>query len=228
MSNKKTKSAAPHSAALSNLLSDIYDLIRTYLVISEAQCVVIALWVVHTYYIDAFDRTPYLHISSAEKRSGKTLLLEILALLVHDPWLTSNASTAAIARKIASARPTVLVDEADTFLRGTGERAELLRGVLNAGFAKNGTYSRVGSAGEVVDLSVFCAKVIAGLECLPDTVADRSIPIKMKRATVEERRRRYDRHEVEHVAGGLRAQLLAHTEGSPPAFVRPATYRAAQ
>jgi hypothetical protein len=148
--------------------------------------------------------------------------LEILALLVHNPWFTSNASTAAIARKIASAMPTVLMDEADTFLPGTGERTELLRGVLNAGFAKNGTYSRVGSAGEVVDLSVFCAKVIAGLECLPDTVADRSIPIKMKRATAEERRRRYDRREVEHVASGLRAQLLAHTEGSPPAFVRPA------
>jgi hypothetical protein len=222
MSNKKTKSGAAHSAALFNLLSALYDLIRTYLVISEAQCVVIALWVVHTYYIDAFDRTPYLHISSAEKRSGKTLLLEILALLVYNPWFTSNASTAAIARKIASAMPTVLIDEADTFLLGTGERAELLRGVLNAGFAKSGTYSRVCGAGEVVDLSVFCAKVIAGLECLPDTVADRSIPVKMKRATVEERRRRYDRHEVEHVTSGLRAQLLAHTEGSPPAFVRPA------
>ena len=222
MSNKKTKSAAPHSAALAGLLSAIYDLIRTYLVISDAQCIVIAIWALHTYYVDAFDRTPYLHISSAEKRSGKTLLLEILALLVYNPWFTSNASTAAIARKIASARPTVLIDEADTFLLGTGERADLLRGILNAGFAKNGTYSRVCSGGEVVDLSVFSAKVIAGLECLPDTVADRSIPIKMKRATVEEQRRRYDRHEVEHVASGLRAQLLAHTEGSPPGFLRPA------
>jgi hypothetical protein len=222
MSNKKTKSAASHSAALSNLLSDSYDLVRTYLVISEAQCVIIALWVVHTYYIDAFDRTPYLHISSAEKRSGKTLLLEILAQLVYNPWFTSNASTAAIARKIAGARPTVLIDESDTFLLGTGERADLLRGILNAGFAKNGTYSRVCSGGEVVDLSVFSAKVIAGLESLPDTVADRSIPIKMKRATVEEQRRRYDRHEVEHVASGLRVQLLTHTEGSAPAFLRPA------
>ena len=222
MTNKKTKAAASPSGALSNLLSAIYDLIRTYLVISDAQCIVIAIWALHTYYVDAFDRTPYLHISSAEKRSGKTLLLEILALLVYNPWFTSNASTAAIARKIASARPTVLIDEADTFLLGTGERADLLRGILNAGFAKNGTYSRVCSGGEVVDLSVFSAKVIAGLECLPDTVADRSIPIKMKRATVEEQRRRYDRHEVEHVASGLRAQLLAHTEGSPPGFLRPA------
>lgn len=142
MSKKKAKSAAPHSGALSNLVSAICDLVRTYLVISEAQCVVIALWVIHTYYIDALDRTPYLHISSAEKRSGKTLLLEILAQLVYSPWFTSNASTAAIARKIASARPTVLIDEADTFLLGTGERADLLRGILNAGFAKNGTVLR--------------------------------------------------------------------------------------
>lgn len=221
MSKKKTKSDVPQSATLSDLLSAICDLVCTYLVISEAQAVVIALWVVHTYYIDAFDRTPYLHISSAEKRSGKTLLLEILAVLVYNPWFTSNASTAAIARKIASVRPTVLIDEADTFLLGNGERAELLRGILNAGFAKNGIYSRVSSGGEVVDLSVFCAKVIAGLESLPDTVADRSIPIKMKRATVEERRRRYDRHEVEHVAIGLRREILATTQGPPPAFVRP-------
>jgi hypothetical protein len=218
MSSSRTKSTAPNSARLSGLLSAIANLIRTYLVISEAQSIVIALWVVHTYHIDAFERTPYLHISSAEKRSGKTLLLEILSLLVYNPWFTSNASTAAVARKIASAKPTALIDEADTFLLGTSERTELLRGILNAGFAKNGTCSRVSGAGDVVDLNVFCPKAIAGLEWLPDTIADRSIPIKMKRATVEERRCRYDRRTAEDVANGLRKQLQASAEGPCPGF----------
>jgi hypothetical protein len=221
MSNNKKKSAAPNSAVLSDLLSAIADLVRTYLVVSEAQCIVIALWVVHTYCIEAFDRTPYLHISSAEKRSGKTLLLEILALLAYKPWFTSNASTAAVARKIAFATPTALIDEADTFLLGASERAELLRGILNAGYAKNGTYSRVSSAGDVVDIQVFCPKAIAGLQSLPDTIADRSIPIKLKRATAEERRCRFDRREAERVANDLRKQVEAYSEKFIRAFTRP-------
>ncbi|HXY11265.1 MAG TPA: hypothetical protein VEI52_25755 [Terriglobales bacterium] len=175
MSNKKThgstESAAPDSAVLSGLLSAIADLLHTYLVITEAQCVVMALWVVHTHCIEAFDRTPYLHISSAEKRSGKTLLLEVLALLVHKPWLTSNASTAALVRKIGTSKPTVLIDEADTFVQGTSERAELLRGILNAGYARGGTYSRVSTSGNVVDIKVFGPKAFAGLQSQPDTVA---------------------------------------------------------
>jgi len=81
---------------LSDLLFQVAGFLRCYLAISAAQGYVLAAWVFHTHAIEAADRTPYLNISSPQKRSGKTLLLELLAPLVRQPWFTSNATTAAL------------------------------------------------------------------------------------------------------------------------------------
>ncbi len=207
-----TPPPVPDGAILSDVLLEIAGLLQSFLAISEAQRDVLALWTVHTHFIDACDRTPYLHISSPEKRSGKTLLLELLAFVVKKPWFTSNATSAALARKIADpdGKPTALVDEADTFLTGEGERVDMLRGILNAGYARSGTFSRCvgqGTALHVEDLHVFGAKAIAGLRELPDTVSDRSIPVRMKRALPGEVARRFYRREVEPIAIALRMRI---------------------
>ena len=70
------------------LLDDLVAFIRRYVVATDAQVEAIALWLMHTHTIDAADATPYLSITSAEKRSGKTRLLETLELLAARPWLT--------------------------------------------------------------------------------------------------------------------------------------------
>ena len=64
------------------VLGGLVAFIRRYIALSYVQAVMVALWVMHTHAIDAADCTPYLHIKSAEKWSGKTRLLEVLALLV--------------------------------------------------------------------------------------------------------------------------------------------------
>ncbi len=197
-------------AMLSDLLFAIGGFLNSYLSISTAQTHVLAVWVFHTHVIDAADRTPYLHISSPEKRCGKTLLLDLLALLTCRAWFTSNATTAALARKIAEQKPTVLLDEADTMLSGEGERVETLRGILNAGYARGGTFTRCvgeGSRQTPTDFEVFTAKAIAGLRALPDTVADRSISIRMKRALPGEIRQRFYRREAEPIATTLKARI---------------------
>jgi hypothetical protein len=202
--------AAQARAALADLLFEVGGFLRSYLAISTAQTHVISAWVFHTYAIDAADRTPYLHISSPEKRSGKTLLLELLALLVRAPWFSSNATTAALARKISEDKPTVLLDEADVMLGGEGERVETLRGILNAGYARGGTFTRCvgeGSRQVPTDFEVFTAKAIAGLRDLPDTIADRSIPVRMKRAFPGEIRKRFYRREAEEIATALRQRI---------------------
>ncbi len=199
-------------AMLADLLFAIGGFLSSYLAISTTQTHVLAVWVFHTHTIDACDRTPYLHIRSPEKRCGKSLLLDLLKLLVWNPWRTSNASPAAIPRKISGSRPTALFDEADTYLRSEDERGETLRGVLDAGFERGGAYSRcVGqdAALKVEDFDVFCPKAIAGLRDLPDTIADRSIPIKMKRALAGEIRKRFYRREVEPTAAKLRERIEA-------------------
>ena len=128
--------------------------------------------------------TPYLAITSAEKQCGKTRLLEVLDLLVSNPWLTGKVSAACLIRKIDSQKPTLLLDESDAAFNGEKEYAEVLRGVLNTGHRRGGHASCcVGQGVNITfkDFHTFCPKAIAGIGKLPDTVADRSIPIRLKR-----------------------------------------------
>src|SRR5260370_39230646 len=93
------------------LLDDIMRFIRRFVVLSSEQLVAIALWVLHTHAIAATEATPYLNITSAEKRSGKTRLLEVLELLVLNPWRTGRTTAAALVRKIDGEESTLLLDE---------------------------------------------------------------------------------------------------------------------
>jgi putative DNA primase/helicase len=85
---------------------------------------------------------------------------------------------AATFRTIETVRPTLLIDEADTFL---GENEEL-RGILNSGHRKGGHVVRtVGDDFEPRIFSTHCPVAIAQIGKLPDTLADRSVHISMKR-----------------------------------------------
>jgi hypothetical protein len=171
-------------------LDEIAAFVRRYVVLDDSQLIAVTLWVVHTHCVDALGITPYLAITSAEKESGKTRLLELLELLVAKPWLTGSATAATLARKIDYDQPTLLLDESDAAFSGDKEYAEALRGVLNTGFKARGKYSRCvgnGAALTVQDFSTFCAKAIAGIGKLPDTAESRSIRIRMKKKTTEER-----------------------------------------
>jgi hypothetical protein len=166
------------------LLEGLAAFVQRYVVLSDEQADIIALWVVHTHALDAADCTPYLSITSAEPRSGKTRLLEGTAPLVARPWLTGRVTPAVLVRKVAAETPTLLLDESDAAFKGDREYAETLRGVLNAGFRRGGVTSLcVGQGANLSyqDFPVFGAKAIAGIGKLPDTVADRSIPIKLRR-----------------------------------------------
>jgi hypothetical protein len=135
---------------------------------------VIALWITHTWILDAFDYTPYLDIRSPEKRCGKTKLLDCLELLVGKPWRAVSPSEAVLYRKIESDQPTLLLDEVDTVFSGTkNEHKEPLRALLNAGFERKAKVPRCvgqGSNYRVQEFTVFCAKAFAGIGQLPDTV----------------------------------------------------------
>ncbi len=85
------------------LLDEVMLFVRRFVVLSNEQLIAIALWVGHTHAMEAADATPYLNVTSAEKRSGKTRLLEVLELLVARPWRTGRTSAAALVRKIDDA-----------------------------------------------------------------------------------------------------------------------------
>src|SRR5207253_2536029 len=107
------------------------------------------------------------------------------ALLVREPWHTNSTSEAAMFRKIAKDAPTLLLDEIDAVFGSSSERTEPLRAILNSGNRRGVTVTRcVGKDHEVADFSVFCPKVLAGIDKgrrVPETIRDRSISIAMRR-----------------------------------------------
>jgi hypothetical protein len=112
------------------------------------------------------------------KRCGKTTLLDVLSRLVLRPLSTANVSAAAVFRVVEAYRPTLFIDEADTFLPGNDE----LRGITNSGHRKGGSVLRtVGDDHEPRAFSTYSACAIALIGRLPDTLHDRSVVIDLKR-----------------------------------------------
>ena len=124
------------------ILEDVRAFICRFVVLNEHQADAVVLWVAHTHAIDSFGCTPYLAITSPEKRSGKTRLLEVLELLSREPLSTANISDAALFRVIDARQPTLLVDEVDAVFGKRSPREEL-RGMLNAGYRRGATIAWV-------------------------------------------------------------------------------------
>ena len=165
---------------LASLLNDVEQFVRRFVVLNKHQAAVVVLWIAHTHVFDAFDCTPYLQVTSATARAGKTRLLEVMELLVARPWLTGRTTAAALVRKVDTETPTLLLDESDAAFGSEREYAEALRGILNAGFLRSGrTTLCVGQGANMTvrDFSTFGPKAIAGIGQLPGTVTDRSIQI---------------------------------------------------
>jgi hypothetical protein len=194
-----TTSGAVEAPETLQLLGEIAAFVRRYVVLSETQLTAVTLWTLHTHVFDAAETTPYLHITSAEKASGKTRLLEVLELVVARPWLTGRVTPAVLSRKVDAERPTLLLDETDATFAGDPEFGQVLRGILNSGYRRGGKSSIcVGQGASIsyVDLETFAPKALAGLGDLPDTVASRSIRIALKRKAPNENVERFRRREA--------------------------------
>jgi hypothetical protein len=191
-------------------LDDLSVFIRRFVALNYEQADACALWIAHTHAIDAADFTPYLDISSPVLRSGKTRLLEVLRLLVSKPWFTGKVSGAALVRKVHSDGPTLLLDESDAAFSSGDDYSEKLRGILNSGFERDGTYSVCvpkGNEWETRDFSTFSPKAIAGIGKLPPTIRDRAIPISLKRALRGEPRQRFRKRKVRPEGDQLRERI---------------------
>jgi hypothetical protein len=90
-------------------LGEILAFLKRYIVFPSG-----TLWVAHTWAFDAFDYTPYLHISSPVRECGKSKVFYCLKNLCAKPWLTISPSEAVLFRKISAHCPTLLLDEIDT------------------------------------------------------------------------------------------------------------------
>lgn len=111
------------------LLDEVAETIQKFIVLDAEQAHAAALWVASTWFIGVVDYAPLMLISAPEKACGKTNLLTILGRMARRPLSAANASASALFRGVELWRPTILIDEADTFFRDNAE----LHGLVNAG-----------------------------------------------------------------------------------------------
>jgi putative DNA primase/helicase len=144
---------------LDELLSELSGVIRKFVVLGSYSHVALPLWIAFTYCINSVDTAPILAISSPEKRCGKTTLLSILDKLVYRPLPTASITASPLYRLIELHQPTILIDEADTFIRGT----EGLAGIINSGHTRTAArvIRSVGDNHEPKAFSTWCPKAIA-------------------------------------------------------------------
>ena len=167
------------------LLNQISDGLTSRVILPEGAADAISLWIMLTYCHNAFNVLPILGVTSPTKRCGKTTLIEILQGLTDKGLAASNLTPAAIFRTIEKFTPTLLIDEADTFLKNNDE----MRGILNSGHTRASAFviRLEGDNHEPVKFSTWGPKAIGMIGTLPDTLEDRSIVIQLARKMPSEK-----------------------------------------
>lgn len=188
------------------LLEDMTTLVRQYVVVSVESAHAVALWILHCWALNAFDISPILGIISPTKRCGKTTILEVVSMSTPRAVSSSNITAAALFRIVEKYSPTLLVDEADTFLGDNDE----LRGVINSGHRRSSAFvvRTVGEDHEPRQFSTWGPKAIALIGKLPATVEDRAIIIAMRRRAPREIVARFRASECEAAAEPLRRRAF--------------------
>ena len=120
-----------------DVLNDIAAAVRRHVGVPTRGEEAIALWVMFAHCFGAANIAPRLAITSPLPECGKTTTLELIDCLVPRSLLASSITSAAVYRGIEKWHPTLIIDEADTFLPTN----DTLRGILNSGHKKAGAYT---------------------------------------------------------------------------------------
>jgi putative DNA primase/helicase len=168
----------PESVDGAEMLDELAETFSRFLALPEGAADMEALWSVHACALDTAEVSPILALTSPLPECGKTTNLEILSALVPRPLPTSNLTPATVFRAVDRFRPSLLVDEGDTFLRD-----DELRGILNSGHRRALAYvvRCVGDDYEPRLFSTWACKAIALIGKLPPTLRGRSIEVRMQR-----------------------------------------------
>ncbi len=177
----------PEPVVLPDLLDEISEAVSRHVVLPNHAADVIALWVAHTWVYEKFEHSPRLGITSPVARCGKSTVLDVLRILCRRTLKADSLTASGVFRTVQAFSPlTLLIDEANSFLPDNEE----LRGVLNSGYEMSGMVIRVVEIqGEHVPVPfpTFAPVALAAIGMLPDTLADRAIPIRLKRKTAAEK-----------------------------------------
>jgi hypothetical protein len=163
------------------LLADLEAVFRKFIFMPKGAAEALALWTLHAWTMDAGDISPFMVMVSPTRRCGKTSVLILLYYLTPRSELASNISPSALFRYVEQARPTLLLDEGDTFLTDSEET----RGILNSGHTRAAAHVirnvEINGQHKPRRFSTWAPKAIATIQKLADTLADRSIVVSLQR-----------------------------------------------
>lgn len=167
------------------IAEEIYQIIKQHIACTDAVLVGATLWIMFTWVLDASYIAPIAWINAPEKRCGKSQLLTLLSRMSKRSLPSSNITAAALFRCIEKYKPTLIIDEVDTFINDNDD----LRGILNAGYSRDNPYiiRCTGDDNEPAEFYVYGAKALSGIGKISGTLMDRSISFTLQRKPNSER-----------------------------------------
>lgn len=170
---------------IENVANEMAAVIKRHCVLTDEEVNAVVLWIIATYLMNKFRIFPKLSLISPEKRCGKTTTMDVISGFCRDGLMASSVSPAALFRLTAELDLTLLIDEADTFVKN-GDPA--LVGLINSGHSQSGAQV-IRCQGENFTPKVYSTwmpMVLASIGDLPHTIMDRSIVVNLRRKKSDE------------------------------------------
>ena len=194
---------------LAELLTCIAKTIRRFIVCQKETADAVALWIAMTWVVDVIQVAPLAVITAPEKRCGKSMMLSLIGKLSARSLPSSSISPAALFRAITAWKPTILLDETDATLKDNEE----LRGLINSGHTRDSAFviRCEGDDHTPKTFSTWCAKALAGIGHIADTLMDRAIILELRRKLPHENVERI-RHAEPDLFDTIRSKLARFAE----------------
>lgn len=155
---------------------------RNVLYATDEQHDALALFDAATHVLDAFTTVPRALAVAPGKQSGKSTLLNVIALLGHNAWLADPTGPALRSKFNEKEKPLVMIDEISEYYGKSGLRQgpKDLNKILLEAYAKNAKLA-LSVDRSTVDVPSFCFAAMGGLKtAVRDDIRDRSIVWDMK------------------------------------------------
>jgi DNA primase catalytic core len=165
------------------LFNQIRSLVETYLDLPDPRYyILLPLWCIGTYCFMLFDSYPYIYLN-ATKRSGKTRTIEIAGPICFNGIISASVSDASMYRSVETDRCVFFCDEAEKFKgKNPKDMSERLE-IFNSGYKKSGSVRRCEGDNHIPrDFSTYSPKLLANIDGLDSTAADRTLVLRLLRA----------------------------------------------
>ena len=159
----------------------ISDNIKRFVVMDDADRLIAAYYVLLTFVYDRLDICPKLLITAPVMQAGKSRLASTLGHMSCRPLFFANMSPAVMYRVVEEVQPTMIIAEADAWLKDNEE----LRGLINAGHERDEAFAwRMVKDADgnmtATKFSVFGPQIISGIGTLHGTMMSRAFVIRMQ------------------------------------------------